>query len=273
MRNQSQYLEDIVANPSHGYLLSSNSAETVLNFADGLARRLVEARSQGDIVKNITKLDSGDASSITTKQINDLLAQTKLAQTHTNHVFMIVDAEKLSLAASNSLLKSLEEPGKNIIFLLTTTRPQALQLTVRSRLQHITVSQDSSQLDEIVSKVDSQTAQIIRTVSFGDAVLAEELLENTDQLHEDVKLIKSLLAGDYYERVTLLKSYWKDKIALLELINKMLAIARSALHASKSNNTKAFQWADKVEVCLRAKERLEKNVSPRTVIMELMIQL
>lgn len=263
----------IVANPAHAYLISGASEYEISEFAESLAKQLANTHSEGDVVKNITVLETEDTS-ITTKQISSMLAKTQLTQGGKNRVFVIKQADKLTLSASNSLLKSLEEPGENTIFLLLSTKPHTLKPTVRSRLQHINLgSSEQDALDNILKLEDEQTSKVIKTVSFGDPTLAQYHLDNKDKLLEDVALIKSVFMSDYYDRVILLKPYWKDKASLVSLIDKMLAIARAAMHSSSGMATKAFHWNEKAAQCLRAKERLEKNVSPRAVIMELMIQL
>jgi DNA polymerase III, delta subunit len=48
-------------------------------------------------------------------------------------VVRIPAAERLGVEAGNALLKSLEEPGARVRWILTTTRPEALLSTIRSR--------------------------------------------------------------------------------------------------------------------------------------------
>lgn len=48
-------------------------------------------------------------------------------------VALVRDAERLSEEAQNALLKTLEEPGENVLLVLVTARPGALLPTVRSR--------------------------------------------------------------------------------------------------------------------------------------------
>ena len=50
-------------------------------------------------------------------------------------VFVINDAEKMNEAASNALLKTLEEPPSTTYLILVTARPDALLQTIRSRSQ------------------------------------------------------------------------------------------------------------------------------------------
>ncbi len=48
-------------------------------------------------------------------------------------VAVVTRADKLGLEAGNALLKSLEEPGRSFHWILTTTRPEELLATIRSR--------------------------------------------------------------------------------------------------------------------------------------------
>jgi DNA polymerase-3 subunit delta' len=50
-------------------------------------------------------------------------------------VAIIEQAEYLTLSAANSLLKTLEEPGQNVLILLVTSRSNRLPVTIRSRCQ------------------------------------------------------------------------------------------------------------------------------------------
>lgn len=52
-------------------------------------------------------------------------------------VFVIDDADKMNDAASNALLKTLEEPSASTYLILITSRPDALLSTIRSRCQTI----------------------------------------------------------------------------------------------------------------------------------------
>jgi len=50
-------------------------------------------------------------------------------------VFLIKDADTMTLEAANALLKTLEEPNAQNVFLLVTAQPQLLPSTIRSRCQ------------------------------------------------------------------------------------------------------------------------------------------
>ena len=52
-------------------------------------------------------------------------------------VYIIDEVHMLTEQAFNALLKTLEEPPSNVVFLLATTEPHKVPVTIRSRCQHI----------------------------------------------------------------------------------------------------------------------------------------
>nr|WP_297461859.1 DNA polymerase III subunit delta' [uncultured Halomonas sp.] len=68
------------------------------------------------------------------REVNAFVAQT--AQQGGYRVVMLQPAEAMNVAASNALLKSLEEPGESTLFLLLADVPSRMLATIRSRCQH-----------------------------------------------------------------------------------------------------------------------------------------
>ena len=68
------------------------------------------------------------------RQVNGFVSQT--AQQGGYRVIRIEPAEAMNVAASNALLKSLEEPGERTLFILVSDVPSRLLATIRSRCQH-----------------------------------------------------------------------------------------------------------------------------------------
>jgi DNA polymerase-3 subunit delta' len=100
-----------------------------------------------------------------------------------NKVFIIAEAEAMTDAAANSLLKTLEEPPADTFFILISQNPDKLLPTILSRCQLITFGERTSgSLDE----------QIIAAY----AVSAEEFLK---RLPEE-KLWRVVSAGKEFEK-------------------------------------------------------------------------
>jgi DNA polymerase-3 subunit gamma/tau len=56
-------------------------------------------------------------------------------------VYIIDEVHMLSIGAFNALLKTLEEPPAHVIFILATTDPQKIPITVISRCQRFDFQQ------------------------------------------------------------------------------------------------------------------------------------
>ena len=54
-----------------------------------------------------------------------------------NKVYIIDEVHMLSTGAFNALLKTLEEPPENVVFILATTEPQKLPATILSRCMRL----------------------------------------------------------------------------------------------------------------------------------------
>ena len=68
--------------------------------------------------------------------MRDLVSRASLGTTGLRKVYIIDEVHMLSTAASNTLLKTLEEPPSHVVFVLATTDPQKVLPTIISRVQH-----------------------------------------------------------------------------------------------------------------------------------------
>lgn len=80
-------------------------------------------------------------------------------------VYIIDEVHMLSIGAFNALLKVLEEPPKGVIFILCTTDPQKIPLTIMSRLQRfdfkrIPVDDIFNRLKYIIEQENKEGANI-----------------------------------------------------------------------------------------------------------------
>ena len=117
-------------------------------------------------------------------------------------VFIIEDAEKMTVNAANSLLKFIEEPGTDIYIFLLTTNKNAILPTIQSRTQVIEFQPVSDEVGrELMTQ--AQIPDYLQPVIWGltkSVDQAQELLEN-DWLSQVVKLlvpwVQKLAGGDW----------------------------------------------------------------------------
>ncbi|RBN36482.1 DNA polymerase III subunit gamma/tau, partial [Priestia megaterium] len=69
-------------------------------------------------------------------EIRDIRDKVKYAPSAVRYkVYIIDEVHMLSIGAFNALLKTLEEPPAHVIFILATTEPHKIPLTIISRCQ------------------------------------------------------------------------------------------------------------------------------------------
>jgi DNA polymerase-3 subunit delta' len=146
--------------------------------------------------------------SISVEQIDGILHDASLPPFEGKHkVFIINEAELLSIGAANRLLKTLEEPESKITFILLTTSEHRLLKTIVSRCQRIELSpmplaEEAKALTENF-KVDPERARLLAGLShrcIGWAMAAAKDEKLLTQRQEVLNQIIALIKGDYEER-------------------------------------------------------------------------
>ena len=138
----------------HALLLSGQEGSGKLNFAHALAQLLLcnspAENSACGVCKACQLYKAGNhpdfnllcpeekSSVIKIDQVRDLVDFiSKKSQFLGFKIAMIVPGEAMNISSSNALLKSLEEPGDNTVFIMISHSPSQLMATIRSRCQHL----------------------------------------------------------------------------------------------------------------------------------------
>ena len=83
---------------------------------------------------DVIELDAASNNGV--DKIRDIIEEVKYPPKNSKYKIYILDeVHMLSLGAVNAFLKTLEEPPSNVIFILATTDPQKLPITILSRCQ------------------------------------------------------------------------------------------------------------------------------------------
>lgn len=134
---------------SHAYLFSGprgtgkTSAAKILAKAVNCERAPIsEPCNECDACRGITNGSISDvieidaASNNGVEEIRDIRDKVKYAPSSVRYkVYIIDEVHMLSIGAFNALLKTLEEPPKHVLFILATTEPHKIPLTIISRCQ------------------------------------------------------------------------------------------------------------------------------------------
>ena len=114
-------------------------------------------------------------------------------------LLLVLDADQMTLAAANSLLKTLEEPSGNALVLLSSSEAWRLPPTVRSRCQLLRLPnvQKDAALEWLGSQVQvtATDAEYLLDMAQGRAVTAR-LMTDSEGLAAQEALVASLLVLD-----------------------------------------------------------------------------
>lgn len=94
---------------------------------------ICEAITNGSL-NDVLEIDAASNNGV--EEIRDIRDKVKYAPTQADYkVYIIDEVHMLSTGAFNALLKTLEEPPANVVFILATTEPHKIPATIISRTQ------------------------------------------------------------------------------------------------------------------------------------------
>ena len=113
--------------------------------------------------------------------------------------------ERMNAATANKLLKILEEPPSNTVFLLVSENPDALLATIVSRTQRINVPPiETKKLSEELQKrfsLSVDEANTVARLSMGNFVKALENLDTTSEKSALFENFISLMRATYSRKI------------------------------------------------------------------------
>ena len=165
---------------------------------------------------DVTELDAASNNGI--DKIRDIIDDTKYPPQEAKYkVYIMDEVHMLSVGAVNAFLKTLEEPPKNVIFILATTDPQKLPITILSRCQRfdfkrINQKEISSRLRRITNaqeiSYEEKSLDLIARVSDGAMRDALSILDQAIAMgenkinYEDLVSILGLVTNEYLFDIT-----------------------------------------------------------------------
>ncbi|MBR4066370.1 MAG: DNA polymerase III subunit delta [Bacteroidaceae bacterium] len=126
--------------------------------------------------------------------------------------------EKMKEVGSNKLLKIIEEPPKETLFLLVSEEPEKIIATIQSRTQRVEVPRIAQ--EDIESALQSrmglsfEDAKMIAQQSGGNWEQAEELLSLSEDKARYLELFMQLMRIAYARNIREMKA-WSEQVAAL----------------------------------------------------------
>lgn len=181
-----------------------------------------EQREYGERIRAIPLDDPASKGPRKSRQIgvNQIREVGSFVWTHSQmggrKVVVIAPAENMNINASNALLKSLEEPGRDAVLILISERPSGLPATIRSRCQSIMVETPSiSQSLPWLEQRGVHSGDVLLRLSSGSPLTALELARQ-DALMLRQQALKELetMAAGRQDPVAMAETWSKRDIGL-----------------------------------------------------------
>lgn len=207
---------------------------------------------QDGSIADVVEIDAASNNGV--EQIRDIRDKVKYAPSAVTYkVYIIDEVHMLSIGAFNALLKTLEEPPQHVIFILATTEPHKIPLTIISRCQRFDF------------KRISQAAMVDRMKKI---VEAEEIAVSDEAL-EAVALSAE---GGMRDALSLLDqaiSYSEDQVE----IDDVLAVTGSVSQTKLANVVQAMQENEVNQSIMEIDQLIQEGKDPGRFVFDLIYYL
>jgi DNA polymerase-3 subunit delta' len=150
-------------------------------------------------------------------------------------VMIIWQPEMMHAAASNGILKILEEPPANTIFILVSSRPEQLMPTILSRTQVLTLpllSDEEIETELRARKVEPQRIPSIISLANGSLSAALSLIDEEDPHYYEVfqDWMRSCFKSDFGRIISLSDDFHeKDRLYQRSFLQYALGMIRETM--------------------------------------------
>lgn len=298
---------------SHAYLFEGPSGTGKLAAANNFAKalfclHLVDGEACGQC-QECRKFDHGnqqdikyivpDGQSIKIEQIRQLQRDLAYRTTTAKRmVYIVQQAEKMTLQAANSLLKFLEEPVSPVVAILISHNEQAILPTIRSRTMRVPFTRLSSEYMLHILEEEGHSPTLARLAVQLSSGLdgARQLLEKNGfaeirslviQLGKEsitkytaamVTAAQKLFKTEYVEEMPLvlqmLMLWYKDMTQFQAGRHENIVFIDQLEWISAHAYSRSFSsWIACMEHVLAADKRMRANVTPQLSFEQLLVKL
>lgn len=221
-------------------------------------------------------LPQEDKKSISIDQIRDLKVSLRL-KSDLKRVVLITNAELLTLEAQNSILKLLEEPPKNVHFLMAVTKLDDVLETIQSRTSvWRLIPPTSKQITQYF--YDYQPEQVAKSLAIAQARVGLMVaLLNDSQNHEllySIETAKEVLQESHFDRMIRVDALSKDALQVQLLLEALSLVCKAALdQAAKKQLQNVKQWHRRLAAVNQAQQQQIDNVPAKLVLSHLFMVL
>jgi len=202
----SKDIESVMLN--HCYLLSSTDEFLLDSFAYFVAKEIccLEQNKPCNHCINCNKIEHGnmvdlcvfpkDDKNLMVEDINNIVTDCYITPVENKFkIYILKNFDLCTVQAQNKILKTLEEPPKNVVFILTCNNSSLVLPTISSRSKKITEPALSRTIvEEYLKSKGESNSDLLASMSDGNLTIANKLAKNTDAVGV-VNLVFEMLNG------------------------------------------------------------------------------
>lgn len=191
---------------NHCYMVSSADDFLVEKYAFLLAKEIFCLGDDKPCLtcNNCQKIEHGNMvdliiyprgeKSLMTEDINEIVNDCVIRSMESEYkVYILKNFHLCTVQAQNKILKTLEEPPQNVIFILTSNNDSLILPTISSRAKKLNINLlDRADCVEILRSLNVTNNEVLASMSGGNVSIALSLAKNPDPL-SIVKLIINTL--------------------------------------------------------------------------------
>lgn len=251
-------------------------------FADELSKLLLDYVNLENSPDYI--LIKPDGNSIKIAQIRNMQSDIVIRPHKDYKIYIINNAEKMTVEAQNALLKTLEEPPDYAIIILVTNNKESLLETIKSRCDIIKFSpipMEDLKKYLIDTGIEEERAQLLATFSRGSIENALSLSQSTEfsvmrddiQQYIQVMLDKNIVEilnipnnmekyrGKIISLLDIMINYFRDIILLKENVNKnmLINVDKLVFIQNMSGKISYSQLSKIIDIIEDAKSKIKSN--------------
>ena len=266
---------------SHCYLISSNDELLLNEYAFFMAKEIycLNNSKPCNECNNCLKISHSnmvdlcvyprDDKNLNVDEINAIVSDCYIRPIENDYkVYILKNFDLCTVQAQNKILKTLEEPPANVVFILTCSNPNMILPTITSRAKKISESPcDKEVVCNYLKYNNIQNAEIVASISGGNLGLAMKIA-SSNSAEDIVNLVFDVLEGlkssadilKYSSQIIALKKEIKFFLDVLIMVLRDVSVVGSSIMLNFEQKSNVIQRLSKIYTSAMV-ERIVKSVS------------
>lgn len=181
-------------------------------------------------------------------------------------IYIIDEADKLTIQSQNALLKTIEEPPSYAVIMLLTTNAEGLLETILSRCVTLNLRavEDGEIKKYLMERMHVPDYQADINVAFAQGNVGKAIqLSSTQEFHEihedTLLLLKNIENMEIYEMIAMIKNISDNKIIIYDYLDIILIWFRDVLLFKATNDINALVFKDYISIIKKQANKSSYN--------------